>query len=664
MGRTSSTGYPFLIPRKDGQLTYHRDLTSGIAPLVTGDVLLSWSTRPRTLAGKAVVKISLGTGDKKTAQQRWAEVHPQVDALVQLAEVLARRRGQPASPAITQPAEVPRVSPARMRTMAEQAYHDVLACDDRCQVEPGFTTPVAEVLLQLARGEVDTRRLGALAELKARSIERGLLKSHLIHRSTWLLDRPIEEGEIDPAVFGRSPAQMMADGGLAPEQVEALANGIRLDEVASEVEQRLRENDIELPRDHADRRAVALAITRAKLRALNDVAKRDKGAPIETPLRPVCPAQPAESAPTSVPRLSEMHARWIKSLRPLDKQIDNNARYLRLFVGLHGDLPVDRITGAHIRAFRDGLLECPRNAPKQLAKATIAELTAWAATKPNAPKLGRGTINDKALSAISTLLEQARRDEHVRSNPVEGQLLKLKDGDRKPRRPYRMEELNRVSGTSVYASPFDIPAGGKSWAAWWLPLLSLFTGARLEELGQALLSDVRQLHGVDYIEVTTVNDVGDEAEGHVKSVKTGAARRRLPLHATLIGLGFLDYVAFVRASGATRLFPDLNEYRGRYTKNWSRWWGRWLGKLKMHDPSLTFHSFRHNFTAELRRLKCPVGIMKELLGHAQTDVTSGYGRVDGYLHELCDLNDEVQRIAFPGLDVSRLAGLNPWRLQR
>ena len=40
--------------------------------------------------------------------------------------------------------------------------------------------------------------------------------------------------------------------------------------------------------------------------------------------------------------------------------------------------------------------------------------------------------------------------------------------------------------------------------------------------------------------------------------------------------------------------------------------------------------------------------MKELLGHAQTDVTSGYGRRQGNLHELGDLNDELQRLTSPG----------------
>ena len=113
---------------------------------------------------------------------------------------------------------------------------------------------------------------------------------------------------------------------------------------------------------------------------------------------------------------------------------------------------------------------------------------------------------------------------------------------------------------------------------------------------------------------------------------------------------------------ATRLFPALVEYRGRYTKNWSRWWGRWLTKLGLTDTALTFHSFRHTFIAELRRLKCNISIMKELIGHEQTDVTSQYGRTNRYLHELGDLNDEIQRITFNTLDVGRLVGLKPWRL--
>ena len=147
MGRSSSTGYPFLVQRADaGQFTYHRDLAAPLAPLVGGDVLLAWSGRTRALVGKGTVKISLGTGDEKTARQRWGEVHPRVDALVRLAELRARGPGEGASAK-----SAPRRDPAHIRRIAEQAYHDVLATDDRTQVEPGFVTPMADILMRQAR---------------------------------------------------------------------------------------------------------------------------------------------------------------------------------------------------------------------------------------------------------------------------------------------------------------------------------------------------------------------------------------------------------------------------------------------------------------------------------------------------------------------------------
>ena len=656
MGRSSSTGFPFLVCRADaGQFTYHRDVSPRLAPLVVGDLLLTWSGRTRNLVGKSTIKVSLGTGDRKTAQQRWAVVHPQIDALVQLAELRVRDPDETA-----RPADAPRLDPAHIRVAAGQAYHDVLAADDRGHVEPDFRTPLARVLSQLSRG---TQPLGSddarIAEVAARTIERRLHKGRLLRHTTWELDKPVEESELDGNAVGLCLSGLKKDDRLGREQVDALARGTPDGVLPSEVQQRLSENGLDLPDGHLDRRALALAITRSTLRALDHIVRRDRGEAFDTPERPaaVQEAQPEASRP--MPLLSAMPERWITMVRPEDKQISDSARYVRLFISVHGDLPVDQISGRHIREFRDKLLACPRNAPKHLANGSVAGLIAWAAAHPNRAMLSRETINHKALGAMSSLLEQARKDEFIGSNPAKGQQLPTKEADRQKRRPFEPEELARLFRTSVYASPIYIPAGGAGWAAWWLPLLSLVTGARLEELGQALISDVRHKHGISYIEITTLSD--DETEDAGKSVKSGAARRRIPLHAILIRLGFLDYVAFIKASGATRLFPQLDEYRGRYTKNWSRWWGRWLGKLGMHDPSLTFHSFRHTFTAELRRLRCNPSILKELLGHAQTDVTSGYGRRDGYLHSLEELNEEIQRITFNGLDLSHLLDVKPWR---
>jgi integrase len=58
----------------------------------------------------------------------------------------------------------------------------------------------------------------------------------------------------------------------------------------------------------------------------------------------------------------------------------------------------------------------------------------------------------------------------------------------------------------------------------------LYTGCRLEELGQALLSDVREEAGIHFIDVTTLTD--DDMV--TKRVKTAASQRRVPLVLTIM----------------------------------------------------------------------------------------------------------------------------------
>ena len=97
-------------------------------------------------------------------------------------------------------------------------------------------------------------------------------------------------------------------------------------------------------------------------------------------------------------------------------QVLDNARHLRLFIDPHGDLSVNRIAGAHVRAFRDTSAGCPRNAPKHLDKGATAELTAWAKANPSKPKLAakRSIIGSWVPSAVRVVRRrQAEADKRL-----------------------------------------------------------------------------------------------------------------------------------------------------------------------------------------------------------------------------------------------------------
>jgi integrase len=145
----------------------------------------------------------------------------------------------------------------------------------------------------------------------------------------------------------------------------------------------------------------------------------------------------------------------------------------------------------------------------------------------------------------------------------------------------------------------------------WVPLLGLFTGCRLEELCQAYVKDIKQEEGVWVLDV-----VADEPD---KTIKTGE-RRLVPLHDTLIDLGFLKYVQSLPKNG--RLFPKFKRINNRYGHAFGQWFSNFKKRIGI-APNQTFHSFRHTVATHLAERDIPDHRISMLLGHALEGQTKG-----------------------------------------
>ena len=155
---------------------------------------------------------------------------------------------------------------------------------------------------------------------------------------------------------------------------------------------------------------------------------------------------------------------------------------------------------------------------------------------------------------------------------------------------------------------------------YWVPILGLYTGARLGEIVQLLVSDVREEGGIDYFDINR-----DEAGG--KSLKTSSSQRVIPVHPELVRFGFMEYVENRRGKGPSgRLFSEIKQGKdGSYSHNFSKYFGRYLKQVGVKTNKTTFHSFRHNFTDALRNGAVEDSRMKSLLGHSDKSVTAEYG---------------------------------------
>ena len=114
-------------------------------------------------------------------------------------------------------------------------------------------------------------------------------------------------------------------------------------------------------------------------------------------------------------------------------------------------------------------------------------------------------------------------------------------------KPFSTRELQAIFSGYLYAGTDTGSAELVFPYQFWLPLLALFTGGRLNELCQLESTDVRQEEetGIFFIRIAN--------EG-TKSLKNHHSRRAIPLHDDLIRIGFLDFVAQAKNEGREKLF--------------------------------------------------------------------------------------------------------------
>jgi integrase len=191
------------------------------------------------------------------------------------------------------------------------------------------------------------------------------------------------------------------------------------------------------------------------------------------------------------------------------------------------------------------------------------------------------------------------------------------------KRLFEGEEMQKFADDRASASHF------------WLPHLGLFTGARVNELCQlnpqtdiVFDSECNTWH----LWITTETEADPRIR---KSVKTGDSRK-VPIHKTLIDLGFLDYVDRVKATGAKLLFPDWQPVNRRASGEAEKWFRQLLRDTDLRDETLKacvlgMHAFRHTLLTYGAMQKPPLSLFC-ITGHAQDEApiaATGAGR--GYL---------------------------------
>lgn len=478
----------------------------------------------------------------------------------------------------------------------------------------------AEVRTSLSETEMD--RLGLL-------LQHSMLKADDEIRingiEDWLFERQGEEQAQRLETYRRA----LARGDMAV--------------VAPVVEDWLWGHGFDLDRGSQDFKTLAHRFLKAVVTATDKQVQRHQGEVVDTPPDPG-PLESHGKAPTKAGgelTLSGLFEKWKdEKQRTLpENTVTDYATHVRHFQELHGDLPLSGIAKAHVREYKDAMLKCPaiNRLPKHYRSKKLPALIKLAEKDTSLPRLSERTINEKCLAALAAVLNWGVKNGYLEHNPATGIKVDVGKVKEKKRLPYSVEDLNLIFRFPIFTEGTR-PRGGAGEAAKWLPVLALWTGARLQELGRLQVEDVRTDRGVTYLDLTSAG------------TKTTSSKRRVPVHKELVRLGFLAYVEERRKAKGGPLFPALKSERSSPTEGWTSWWGRYCRSNGITDPRKVFHSFRHTVKDGLRDSGVPFDIRSILQGHTVPGVGEGYGQ--GFaLHVLAEAMDKLH---YPGLDLEHL----------
>lgn len=267
-----------------------------------------------------------------------------------------------------------------------------------------------------------------------------------------------------------------------------------------------------------------------------------------------------------------------------DHCVQTHQGRLEYFIEYFNDCDIRKIDRDDMRNFRGILKKMPANRAKiaQYSSLSMQEL----AEQKHERVLSPSTVN-QMLEAISSMFRQLILEQKLKQNPAIG-LSQAETGQEvEEKDPFPLDDLVKIFHSKMYSRQKY-----KNSSYFWLPLLSLFTGARREEVSQLYIDDVR-LDEASGLYIIDINEKPSPSGQSDKHLKNSSAARIIPLHSVLVELGFIKYVNYVAQNGHERVFPLLKKGRSKqYGKEPGK---RFKGLLKSSKiiGKKSFHSLRH-----------------------------------------------------------------------
>jgi integrase len=328
--------------------------------------------------------------------------------------------------------------------------------------------------------------------------------------------------------------------------------------------------------------------------------------------------------------ISLLEAAYIGELQLREDQNRHVENYIRLFARVAGDRPLETYKRLDIlnwvrtlEKLKSRLANPRRIRAKLFLSSSLNRAKCERSIESGKMRtLGQTTIEKHITHVKAFFLAAHRHQRWCGREDVEALFEKIALSRDVPgvqeRIPWSIQQLSALLATPIWTGtrsrqenmPRRYQAGPHVHrdSYWWLPVVALFTGARLDELAQLHPDDLkRDQDGISFLALKTTDPRKQKAQKDQERLKPEAQRlknehssRAVPIHPFLATIGFLDL--FDSDRPGTRVWAELKpggrppSWGAEYTQDFMKY----RRKCKIYEDLRDFHSFRHTFITCLR----------------------------------------------------------------
>lgn len=342
------------------------------------------------------------------------------------------------------------------------------------------------------------------------------------------------------------------------------------------------------------RQATADAAIKAENELLRQIVLaggQSKNSPVTAEHEPV-----KGGSSSKAPMLSSVFDEYVKSYKGQGSR-DGEANlckieaFGKLFIDFVGDKKIDGISQKEVSQFFKHLINYPGGRGGLSAK--IMQMSFLEriehAQRTNCVRIAPKTYEANYLSPANLFFRwlnvnhedyaPAIKFDHIDYTKYGGQRDKGED----KQRSLRVEEIKRLMYSQMMIS---CSGNFRKQHQYWLPMIALFTGARVNEICQLNPQhDIRkdELTGLWFFDFTEETPGG---EGVEKSHKNDPSKRRVPVHSMLLKCGFEDYLKKIKAAGHDRIFNGWKPKGGKASYYAEEFFRDYLRDVGLRDDTL------------------------------------------------------------------------------